>query len=194
MPRADRRRSCGDETASPACASTTAPRLAGRSRRDGGRHPAQLRARQEGGPALRPRHRRQRHHADLSTRASTRSANACSTAAPPTASSRRCSSRPRSAPTTSPQFGIGRYAGSVTSTKLKVTGIDLFSAGDFMRRRRTREEIVLQRRRPAASTRSSSCKDDKLVGAVLYGDTVDGAWYFQLLRDGTQRHRRSATR
>ena len=35
------------------------------------------------------------------------------------------------------QFGIGRYAGSVTSTKLKVTGIDLFSAGDFMRPART---------------------------------------------------------
>ena len=30
------------------------------------------------------------------------------------------------------QFGIGRYTGSLTSTKLKVTGIDLFSCGDFM--------------------------------------------------------------
>ena len=29
-------------------------------------------------------------------------------------------------------YGIGRYTGSVTSTKLKVTGIDLFSAGDYM--------------------------------------------------------------
>src|SRR5689334_24441381 len=28
-------------------------------------------------------------------------------------------------------------------------------------------------------------RDDKLVGAVLYGDTVDGAWYFKLLREGT---------
>ena len=27
-------------------------------------------------------------------------------------------------------------------------------------------------------------KDDKLVGSVLYGDTVDGAWYFKLLREG----------
>ncbi len=34
-------------------------------------------------------------------------------------------------------------------------------------------------------------KDDKLVGACLYGDTVDGSWYFQLLRDGTQRRRHS---
>ena len=35
------------------------------------------------------------------------------------------------------EFGIGRYTGSQTSTKLKVTGIDLFSAGNFSRRRRT---------------------------------------------------------
>ena len=27
-------------------------------------------------------------------------------------------------------------------------------------------------------------KDDKLVGACLYGDTVDGSWYFKLLREG----------
>ena len=36
-------------------------------------------------------------------------------------------------------------------------------------------------------------KDDKLVGGVLYGDTADGAWYFKLLRDGTQTSPRSAT-
>ena len=28
-------------------------------------------------------------------------------------------------------------------------------------------------------------KDKKIVGAVLYGDTIDGPWYFQHLRDGT---------
>ena len=39
-------------------------------------------------------------------------------------------------------FGIGRYEGSVTSTKLKVTGIDLFSAGDFIGNDET-EEIVM---------------------------------------------------
>ena len=52
------------------------------------------------------------------------------------------------------QFGIGRYSGSQVSTKLKVTGIDLFSAGDFMGGEGT-EEIVMQRPRAAASTRSS---------------------------------------
>src|SRR4029450_8069607 len=40
------------------------------------------------------------------------------------------------------QFGIGRYTGSLTSTKLKVTGIDLFSACEFMGGEGT-EEIVM---------------------------------------------------
>lgn len=80
------------------------------------------------------------------------------------------------------QFGIGRYAGSVTSTKLKVTGIDLFSAGDFTGGEDT-EEITLSD--PIGGVyKKLVIRDDKLVGACLYGDTVDGAWYFQLLREG----------
>jgi nitrite reductase (NADH) large subunit len=80
------------------------------------------------------------------------------------------------------QMGIGRYTGSLTSTKLKVTGIDLFSAGDFLGGSGT-EEIVLSD--PFAGVyKKLVLKDDKLVGACLYGDTVDGSWYFKLLRDG----------
>ena len=79
------------------------------------------------------------------------------------------------------QFGIGRYAGSQTSTKLKVTGIDLFSAGDFMGGDGT-EEIVLSD--PIGGVyKKLVIRDDKLVGACLYGDTVDGSWYFKLLRE-----------
>ncbi len=79
-------------------------------------------------------------------------------------------------------FGIGRYQGSVTSTKLKVTGIDLFSAGDFTGGEGT-EEIVLSD--PIGGVyKKLVLKDDKLVGACLYGDTVDGTWYFQMLREG----------
>ena len=79
------------------------------------------------------------------------------------------------------EFGIGRYQGSQTSTKLKVTGIDLFSAGDFMGGAGT-EEIVLSD--PGSGTyKKLVLKDDKLVGACLYGNTVDGGWYFKLLRD-----------
>lgn len=80
------------------------------------------------------------------------------------------------------QFGIGRYVGSLTSTKLKVTGIDLFSAGEFMGGEGT-EEIVMSD--PFGGVyKKLVLKDDKLVGACLYGDTVDGSWYFKLLRDG----------
>jgi nitrite reductase (NADH) large subunit len=80
------------------------------------------------------------------------------------------------------QFGIGRYTGSQTSTKLKVTGIDLFSAGDFMGGEGC-EDIVLSD--PYAGVyKKLVIRDDKLVGACLYGDTADGSWYFKLLRDG----------
>ena len=79
-------------------------------------------------------------------------------------------------------LGIGRYTGSLTSTKLKVTGIDLFSAGDFSGGGDT-EEIVLSD--PVGGVyKKLVIKDDKLIGGVLYGDTVDGAWYFKLLREG----------
>ncbi|MBS0494426.1 MAG: NAD(P)/FAD-dependent oxidoreductase [Proteobacteria bacterium] len=80
------------------------------------------------------------------------------------------------------EFGIGRYQGSQTSTKLKVTGIDLFSAGDFMGGAGT-EEILLSD--PGSGQyKKLVLKDDKLVGACLYGNTVDGSWYFKLLREG----------
>lgn len=80
------------------------------------------------------------------------------------------------------QFGIGRYQGSQTSTKLKVTGIDLFSAGNFMGGEGT-EEILMSD--PFAGVyKKLVIRDDQLVGACLYGDTVDGAWYFKLLREG----------
>ncbi len=84
------------------------------------------------------------------------------------------------------QFGIGRYVGSLTSTKLKVTGIDLFSAGDFLGGDGT-EELVMSD--PCGGVyKKLVIKDDKLVGACLYGDTVDGSWYFKLLRDGRRIH------
>ena len=80
------------------------------------------------------------------------------------------------------EFGIGRYLGSQTSTKLKVTGIDLFSAGEFMGGGET-EEIVLSD--PYNSVyKKLVVKGDKLIGACLYGDTADGSWYFDLVREG----------
>lgn len=73
------------------------------------------------------------------------------------------------------------YEGSVTSTKLKVSGVDLFSAGDFSGGEGC-EDIVM---RDAARGiyKRVVVKDDKIIGAVLYGDTQDGNWYFDLLRN-----------
>ncbi len=80
-------------------------------------------------------------------------------------------------------MGIARYEGSVTSTKLKVTGIDLFSAGEFTEDEGD-ETLVLQD--PGQGIyKKLVIRDSRVKGAVLYGDTMDGSWYFQLLREGT---------
>ncbi|MBL8673695.1 MAG: NAD(P)/FAD-dependent oxidoreductase [Rhodospirillales bacterium] len=73
------------------------------------------------------------------------------------------------------------YEGSVTSTKLKVTGIDVFSAGDFQGGD-GKEDIVFRDAARGVYKRVV-LKDDRILGAVLYGDTQDGAWYFQMLKD-----------
>ncbi|WP_281687042.1 nitrite reductase large subunit NirB [Pseudomonas citronellolis] len=79
------------------------------------------------------------------------------------------------------QFGFASYKGSVVSTKLKVTGIDLFSAGDFMGGEGT-ETITLSD--PIGGVyKKLVIKDDVLVGACLYGDTADGGWYFRQIRE-----------
>jgi len=80
------------------------------------------------------------------------------------------------------EYGIGRYQGSLTSTKLKVTGIDLFSAGNFTGGEGF-EEIVMSD--PFGGVyKKLVIQNDQLVGACMYGDTVDGSWYFKLLREG----------
>ena len=79
------------------------------------------------------------------------------------------------------QHGVGRYAGSVTATKLKVTGIDLFSAGDFSGGKGC-EEIVLNDAAGGVYKRLL-LRENRVVGGVMYGDTADGAWYFQLLKE-----------
>ncbi len=79
------------------------------------------------------------------------------------------------------QIGYGRYQGSTTSTKLKVPGIDVFSAGDFTGDDTT-EDIILQDAARGVY-KKIVLKDNRIQGAVMYGDTGDGAWYFQLMRE-----------
>lgn len=72
------------------------------------------------------------------------------------------------------------YRGSVTSTKLKVSGIDVFSAGDFSGG--DGAEDIVMRDAARGVYKRVVVKDDRIVGAVLYGDTADGSWYFDLLK------------
>jgi nitrite reductase (NADH) large subunit len=75
-----------------------------------------------------------------------------------------------------------QFKPSATATKLKVTGINLFSAGDFAEGK-DREEIVL-RDASRGIYKRLILKDSTLVGAVFYGDTADSAWFFDLLKRG----------
>lgn len=68
------------------------------------------------------------------------------------------------------------------STKLKVTGCDLFSAGDFADTD-GRENVYF--RNPSAGVyKRLIIENDKLIGAVIYGDTSDGLWFFDLIQSG----------
>jgi nitrite reductase (NADH) large subunit len=70
-----------------------------------------------------------------------------------------------------------------TATQLKVTGVSLYSAGDFADGE-DREEIVL-RDAAAGVYKRLVLKDNRLLGAVLYGETADGGWFFDMLKKGT---------
>lgn len=72
------------------------------------------------------------------------------------------------------------YQGSVVSTRLKVTGIDLFSAGNFMGDDGTDALVFRDPRR--GIYKKLVLRDGRIDGAVLYGDVQDGGWYFDLLQ------------
>ena len=76
------------------------------------------------------------------------------------------------------------YPGSVLATNLKVSGVNVFSAGDFLGALAEAEEIVLSD--PAAGVyKKLVIAHGRLVGAVLFGDTADGLWYLDLIRSGS---------
>ena len=74
------------------------------------------------------------------------------------------------------------FKAAATATKLKVTGISLYSAGDFADAK-DREEIVL-RDAARGNYRRLVLKDNRIIGIVMYGDTSDGPWFFDLLKRG----------
>jgi nitrite reductase (NADH) large subunit len=78
--------------------------------------------------------------------------------------------------------GEARYGGSVLATNLKVSGVNVFSAGDFLGAPGT-EQVVLSD--PGIGVyKKLVIANGRLVGAVLFGDTIDGTWYLDLIRRG----------
>ncbi|HEX7203680.1 MAG TPA: FAD-dependent oxidoreductase [Xanthobacteraceae bacterium] len=76
------------------------------------------------------------------------------------------------------------YPGSVLATNLKVSGVNVFSAGDFLAATDEAEEIVFSD--PAVGIyKKLIIAHDRLVGAVLFGDTAEGLWYLDLIRAGS---------
>jgi nitrite reductase (NADH) large subunit len=79
--------------------------------------------------------------------------------------------------------GHRRYVQRATATRLKVTGVDLYSAGDFLGGPST-EDLVLRDPRRGVYKRLV-LEHNRVIGAVLYGDVKDGAWYFDLIQNRT---------
>jgi nitrite reductase (NADH) large subunit len=79
--------------------------------------------------------------------------------------------------------GHRRYVQRATATKLKVTGVDLYSAGDFIGGDDS-EDLVLRDPRRGVYKRVV-LQAGRVIGAVLYGDVKDGAWYFELIQNRT---------
>jgi len=79
--------------------------------------------------------------------------------------------------------GHRRYVQQATATKLKVTGVDLYSAGDIVGLEGS-EDLVLRDRRGGVYKRLV-VTGNRLSGVVLYGDVADGPWYFDLIQQRT---------
>jgi nitrite reductase (NADH) large subunit len=77
--------------------------------------------------------------------------------------------------------GHRRYVQQATATKLKVTGVDLYSAGDIVGCDAS-EDLVLRDRRGGVYKRLV-VGGRRLLGVVLYGDVADGPWYFELIQN-----------
>jgi nitrite reductase (NADH) large subunit len=73
------------------------------------------------------------------------------------------------------------YSGSVVATNLKVSGVSVFSAGDFMGVDGS-EAIVLNDVRHG-TYKKLVISDGRLIGAVLVGDVGDALWYLELIRN-----------
>jgi len=73
------------------------------------------------------------------------------------------------------------YQGSVVATNLKVSGVNVFSAGDFLGSNGSESILLSDIRR--GTYKKLVISDGRLTGAVLIGDTTDALWYLEMIRD-----------
>jgi len=77
--------------------------------------------------------------------------------------------------------GLKSYEGSVVSTKLKIAGVDVFSAGDFMGT--PGADIIELMDKVGGVYKKIVLEDDRIKGVVMFGDTADGPTFFQWMQD-----------
>lgn len=77
------------------------------------------------------------------------------------------------------EHGVAKYYSLPSATKLKVTGINLFSVGNFLDSNNNR--AIIFRDQAQGIYKKLVLKDDRLIGAVLYGDTQEGGFYTELI-------------
>ncbi len=87
--------------------------------------------------------------------------------------------------------GLKAYGGSVVSTKLKISGVDVFSAGDFMGG--PGADVVELMDRVGGVYKKMVLEDDRIKGVVMFGDTADGPTFFQWMQDGKDVSERRST-
>jgi nitrite reductase (NADH) large subunit len=74
------------------------------------------------------------------------------------------------------------YLGSTPATNLKVSGVNVFSAGKIMES--PSSDVLLIEDEGAGVYKKLVIENGRLRGAVLFGDTADGLWYLNLIRSG----------
>lgn len=77
------------------------------------------------------------------------------------------------------EHGVAQYQTLPSATKLKVTGINLFSVGDFSGT--DNSENIFYRHKQQGIYKKIVIENNKIIGVVLYGDTQEGPYYHALL-------------
>lgn len=76
------------------------------------------------------------------------------------------------------------YGGSTVSTKLKISGVDVFSAGEY---EENADHRVLRRQDEWRGVyKKVLLRGSRIVGAVLYGDVTDAPQLTKLIREGAE--------